>query len=314
MSENSNNLNEVKLVIAGLDNAGKTSFLIALRQKYNFYERVANLKPTIKIDYSSFTFLNFFRVNIWDMGGQAKYRNIYINNPIYFSETNYLYYLIDIQDEMKFQESIHYLHELLNIYRDMEYKNEVIVCFTKFDPKFKNNDEFNDRVEMIKNLILTQNQDMNFKFFQTSYYDISSLSRAVSYSLNKLLNLEQINATLKKLVEEIGCTHCILYTSAGLIISDYYKETMDSREFEEQIFSRINDNLEFFQRLVDEKVDINERLSFCKNSTEYVKRYELKSQNGSNIFYLEVSAPPKKLNEVKSELSAIENDLENILK
>ena len=59
---------EFKLVIAGLDNAGKTSALIALRQKYNFYERVKNLKPTIKIDYSSFKFLKTFRINLWDMG------------------------------------------------------------------------------------------------------------------------------------------------------------------------------------------------------------------------------------------------------
>ncbi|MFW9952338.1 MAG: ADP-ribosylation factor-like protein, partial [Candidatus Thorarchaeota archaeon] len=42
---------EYKIVIAGLDNAGKTSALIALRMKYNFYERVKYLKPTIKIDY-----------------------------------------------------------------------------------------------------------------------------------------------------------------------------------------------------------------------------------------------------------------------
>ena len=93
-------LDEIKIVFAGLDNAGKTSFLIALRQKYNFHERVKKLKPTIKIDYSSFNFLNRHTINFWDMGGQAKYRKIYVNNPIYFTSTDYLYFLIDVQDEL----------------------------------------------------------------------------------------------------------------------------------------------------------------------------------------------------------------------
>ena len=102
MTIDNREINEYKLVIAGLDNAGKSSALIALRKKYNFYERVKNLKPTIKIDYSSFKFLEIYRINLWDMGGQKKFRKIYVSNPIYFSETNYIYYLIDIQDEIKF--------------------------------------------------------------------------------------------------------------------------------------------------------------------------------------------------------------------
>ena len=136
MANNSKKMEDIKLVIAGLDNAGKTSALIALRKKYNFIEKVKNLKPTIKIDYNSFDFMNHWTINMWDMGGQAKYRKIYVNNPIYFTETNYIYYLIDIQDELKIEESIRYLHELLDIYRSMDYSNEIIICFNKYDPKY----------------------------------------------------------------------------------------------------------------------------------------------------------------------------------
>ena len=133
MADNSVKMEDIKIVIAGLDNAGKTSALIALRKKYNFYEKVRNLKTTIKIDYNSFDFLNNWIINLWDMGGQAKYRKIYVNNPIYFTETNYFYYLIDIQDELKFEESVRYLHVLLDIYRDLHYPNEVLICFNKYD-------------------------------------------------------------------------------------------------------------------------------------------------------------------------------------
>jgi small GTP-binding protein len=294
--------NEFKLVIAGLDNAGKSSALIALRKKYNFYERVKNLKPTIKIDYSSFKFLETYRINLWDMGGQKKFRKIYVSNPIYFTETDYIYYLIDIQDEIKFEESVKYLHDLLDIYRDLDYSNEVIICFNKYDPKFKNSEDFFDRAEMIRNLIVSQNKDMKFKFFDTSYYDISSISKAISYSLDKLLNLEVIDIGLSKIVNQFSCSYAILYTASGLIISDHYMDVMDIRAFEAKISSRISEDLEFFQRLKDEDVKIDDRVVLSEDRTEYVKRYSIISGNIENTFYIGISAPTSKINEIKIEL------------
>jgi len=302
MTKDKHEIKEFKLVIAGLDNAGKSSALIALRKKYNFYERVKNLKPTIKIDYSSFKFLETYRINLWDMGGQKKFRKIYVSNPIYFTETNYIYYLIDIQDEIKFEESVKYLHDLLDIYRDLDYSNEVIICFNKYDPKFKNSEDFFDRAEMIKNLIVSQNKDMKFKFFDTSYYDISSISKAISYSLDKFLNLEVIDIGLSKIVNQFSCSYAILYTASGLIISDHYMDVMDIRAFEDKISNRINEDLEFFQRLKDEDVKIDDRVALSEDRTEYVKRYSIISGNIENTFYIGISAPTSKINEIKIEL------------
>ena len=307
-------MEEIKIVIAGLDNAGKTSFLIALRKKYNFYEKVKDLKPTIKIDYSSVDFLNQWTINLWDMGGQAKYRRIYINNPIYFTETDYIYYFIDIQDEIKIEESINYLHELLRIYSDMEYSNEIIICFHKYDPKFKKNKEFSDRVEMIKNLVLNQNNNMKLQFFETSYYDISSLSKAISYSLSKLLNLKPLNERIEKIVLEFGCNYAILYTDDGLIISDFYTEnmnTMDVRDFEEAISNKISDDLEFFQRLADNQVDIDEKLSLVGDSMEYVKKFNIELKNKLNFFYLGISVPLKRIDKMKEEIEILKSDLKS---
>ncbi len=311
MTIDNREINEYKLVIAGLDNAGKSSALIALRKKYNFYERVKNLKPTIKIDYSSFKFLEIYRINLWDMGGQKKFRKIYVSNPIYFSETNYIYYLIDIQDEIKFEESVKYLHDLLDIYRDLDYSNEVIICFNKYDPKFKNSEDFFDRAKMIKNLIVSQNKDMKFKFFDTSYYDISSISKAISYSLDKLLNLEVVDVELSKIVNQFSCSYAILYTASGLIISDHYMDIMDIRAFEEKIGSKINEDLEFFQRLKDEDVKIDDRVALSEDRTEYVKSYSIISGNIENTFYIGISAPTSKINEIKIELEKFRKILQS---
>ncbi|MFX0057842.1 MAG: ADP-ribosylation factor-like protein [Candidatus Hodarchaeota archaeon] len=310
MTKKNQQYNEYKIVIAGLDNAGKTSSLIALRQKYNFYEKIKNLKPTIKVDYSSFNFLGntFF---FWDMGGQEKYREIYIKDPIYFSETDYLYFIIDIQDELKFEEASKYLHTILDIYRDLNYQNEVIICFDKYDPKFKNDKEFIDRTDMLKNLILKQNRDIIFKFFNMSYFDIASISKAFSYSLNKFLNLEKLNNKMEEIVENFSCNHVILYTNTGLIISDYYKEVMDSRDFDEIISSKISDHLEFFQRLNDDKVNIDERLTFSKDNAEYVKKYSLNINNDFYSFYLGINTHSEMINKIKNFLEELQKELEN---
>ena len=311
MTDNPPTSNEFKIVIAGLDNAGKTSALIALRQKYNFYERVKNLKPTIKIDYSSFKFLKTFHINLWDMGGQKKFRKIYVSNPIYFEDTDYIYYLIDIQDEIKFEETIEYLHELLDIYRSLGYNNEVIICFSKFDPQFKNNADFLDRAKMIKGLVISQNNDMSFKFYNMSYYDISSISQAFSHSLNNLLNLDDIDNGLNNLVNQLSCRYAILYTDSGIIISDHYLDTMDIREFEDKISHKINEDLEFFQRLKDEKVVIDDRITISEDKADYVKKYSITSGNKESLFYLGVSTTISNINEIKIELEKIRNVLNN---
>ncbi|TFF96307.1 MAG: GTP-binding protein [Promethearchaeota archaeon] len=313
MTRNLNRLQDIKIVIAGLDNAGKTSSLIALRQKYNFYERVEKLKPTIKIDYSSFDFLNKFTINLWDMGGQAKYRKIYVNNTIYFNGTDYLYFLIDIQDELNFEDAVNYLHDLLEIYRELDYTNEVIVCFNKFDPQYKENEEFNERTEMIKNLILIQNKDMDFKFFRMSIYDISSISKAISYSLNNLLNIQELTRHINEIGTRHNCDHIVLYTDSGLIISDYYDETLDTRGFQEHISKKVNEDLEFFQRLKDEQVAMNERITFSKDKTEYVKKYTIHSQEDAVVFYLGISTPPKKIHKIQDDLEHVQKALEDLV-
>jgi len=123
-----------------------------------------------------------------------------------------------------------------------------------------------DRIEMLKNLIVIENKDITFKFFKTSIYDISSLSLAMSYSLDKLLKLDEISAKLVSFVTDYGCRYAILYTNKGLIIGDHYSEMMDARSFDDVISSKISEDLEFLQRLADEDVGIDGRLTYVDNN------------------------------------------------
>ena len=93
----------LKVIISGLDNAGKTSILTALDKKYDFQKDIVQLKPTIRVEYHK---MNFLRNNtiFWDMGGQNQYREIYMNyQDVYFDATDLLIYVIDIQDPDRFE-------------------------------------------------------------------------------------------------------------------------------------------------------------------------------------------------------------------
>jgi hypothetical protein len=84
---------------------------------------------------------------------------------------------------------------------------------------------------------------------------------------------------------------------------------MDPRDFEELISDRINDDLEFFQRLTDNRVNIDERMSFINNNIEYVKKYQVTLKNGEDSFYLGISVPFKNINEMKTELIKLHSEL-----
>ncbi|MBN1801397.1 MAG: 50S ribosome-binding GTPase [Candidatus Lokiarchaeota archaeon] len=302
-------MKELKIAFAGLDNAGKTSFLIALRKKYNFQEFVKELLPTKLIEFNAFNFLNQYNVNIWDMGGQEKYRQLYVKNLVYFEETDFLYYIIDIQDESKFENTLDYLKKILAIYKDLEYNKEVIICFSKFDPKIKNDSVIQTRKHELIKLIREKNPELRFKFFETSYYDIASLSVAMSYSLNQTIKINALHEYIQSLGKKFQCQYVILYSETGLIISDYYGEIFDTKDFEERISIKMSDDLRFFQELIDNKQDFSERTSFFNDQKEFVKKFLIDTPRGKISFYLGLASNELKQIEVRREFNNFEKEL-----
>lgn len=59
---------EAKLLILGLDNAGKTTILKSISQ-----EDVSNLSPTQGFNVKSIS-QDSFKLNVWDIGGQEEIR------------------------------------------------------------------------------------------------------------------------------------------------------------------------------------------------------------------------------------------------
>lgn len=95
---------EVRILLLGLDNAGKTTLLKTLAS-----EDITHITPTQGFNIKSVQSQGF-KLNVWDIGGQRKIRPYWRN---YFENTDVLIYVIDSADRKRFEETGQELAELL---------------------------------------------------------------------------------------------------------------------------------------------------------------------------------------------------------
>jgi ADP-ribosylation factor-like protein 3 len=87
---------EVRILMLGLDNAGKTTALKKLSD-----EDITTIMPTQGFNVKSLL-QDGFKLNLWDVGGQKTIRPYWRN---YFEETDALIYVIDSADRRRIEET-----------------------------------------------------------------------------------------------------------------------------------------------------------------------------------------------------------------
>uniref|UniRef100_A0A667Y962 ADP-ribosylation factor-like protein 3 n=2 Tax=Myripristis murdjan TaxID=586833 RepID=A0A667Y962_9TELE len=95
---------ELRIVLLGLDNAGKTTLLKQLAS-----EDVSTITPTQGFNIKSIT-CHGMKLNVWDIGGQ---RNIRTYWKKYLENTDLLIYVVDSTDKKRFEETGVELSELI---------------------------------------------------------------------------------------------------------------------------------------------------------------------------------------------------------
>merc|ERR1712061_569175 len=95
---------EARILMLGLDNAGKTTILKKLSE-----EDISHIMPTQGFNIKSLVHEGF-KLNVWDIGGQKSIRPYWSN---YFESSDALVYVIDSSDRRRLEESSNELKELL---------------------------------------------------------------------------------------------------------------------------------------------------------------------------------------------------------
>lgn len=95
---------EVRLLMLGLDNAGKTTIL----KKFNG-EDINTISPTLGFNIKTLEHRGF-KLNVWDVGGQKSLRSYWRN---YFESTDGLIWVVDSADRRRLADCKQELHSLL---------------------------------------------------------------------------------------------------------------------------------------------------------------------------------------------------------
>jgi GTPase SAR1 family protein len=232
-----------KILFTGLDAAGKTSIILTLQREYS---KIALLEPTRGALRNNFKFLGK-DISEWDLGGQKSYRISYLKNPSkYFENTEIAIYVIDILDTSRVLESLSYLYDVIEKFRELKIEPPIYIFFHKYDPKL---------LHSVKNVIETEIQKIqkeiveiaNYRmihFCRTSIYEPYSIISAMSKMLLELFpKSELIQKTIEEYTKKLNCEGLIIIDKNSIILGSCFEDE-DSKK-------KLNSTIAYFLSLND---------------------------------------------------------------
>lgn len=129
---------EIRILMLGLDAAGKTTILYVLKLNQN-----VTTIPTVGFNVETVTYQNI-KFNVWDVGGQDKIRPLWRH---YYTGTQGLIFVVDSSDRDRIEEARQELHRIAS---DREMQNAAILVFAnKQDlPNVMKVEEIEERLKM----------------------------------------------------------------------------------------------------------------------------------------------------------------------
>ncbi len=218
-------VSQKKISILGLDNAGKTSSLIALKKKFDVPKEVKGLKPTLRVERSNVQFLDHI-INIMDMGGQEKYREEYLaHKDRYLAGMDLLFFVIDVQDGLRIDESFDYFLDITNYLAEIEEFIPIQILLHKVDPKITEDPTIIKNLETI--MLRFSNMDDRFQlnFTATNIFEIHTIIQAFSEGI-AMLYANRSDVILKFLLDFVekmeNVMALLLFEQNGIELGSYF--------------------------------------------------------------------------------------------
>jgi len=235
-----------KILFTGLDGAGKTSIIFALKREFS---KIALIEPTRGALRSSFKLLGR-EITDWDLGGQKRYLISYLKNPNkYFDETEIAIYVIDILDASRIKESLSYFYDVVDKFKELKIEPPINIFFHKYDPKLIHSVEAQIQSEMLalkKEITETVNYE-KIQFFTTSIYNPYSIMNAMSKMLLDLFpKSELLQKTIEEYARKLDCEGLIIVDKNSIILGSCFKDDESKKLLSSTIayFLTLNDVFE----------------------------------------------------------------------
>ncbi len=224
---------QLKILLTGLDKAGKTSFMLGINRKYSEIIKSMPTKGVERTEENIFDEQNS-QISLWDLGGQEKYRERYLEqSEVYLYNIDLMFFFIDIQDVDRIEKALSLFRKILNILIEFDEFPPIVVCLNKFDPDLKGSKEIFKNLEVIADAIKENSERFFIKIFQTTIFDHWSLISAYSFGLSQLSpNRELFRNQLKKFAKKTNSDAILLLNENGLILSNFSKTDISGKLFE----------------------------------------------------------------------------------
>ncbi|MFW9915009.1 MAG: ADP-ribosylation factor-like protein [Candidatus Thorarchaeota archaeon] len=210
-----------KLIVAGLDHAGKTSVLESLRAMRS----IAANRATLGARATSLLFAGFNLIS-FDLGGQTTFRETYLAQAdVFFTDVGTLVFVIDIQALHRQNEAFDYFGRILKLLRYLKEDPPLSVLFHKYDPSGLDKDDVDRICSDLEEQYREVSTSLGFKsldFYRTTIYDISNLAYTFSHVFSRISPVSGIlNDTLGWFCEEQGFYGCHLFSENWFIIAQW---------------------------------------------------------------------------------------------
>ena len=210
-----------KILFTGLDDAGKTSIILALQREFS---KIAVIKPSRGAQRRIFEFLGK-EISEWDLGGQVSYRISYLKNPDkYIDSTEIAIYVIDIQNKTRIQESLSYLNDVIRQFKILGIEPPIFIFFHKFDPVLTKSahDQINNLYLYLKDRI-SKIPNYNFFYYKTTIFDLSTIIKAMSEILLAVYpKTNLIQRAASEFANKFDAEGLEIIDTNSLIVGSYY--------------------------------------------------------------------------------------------
>ncbi|WP_457557806.1 ADP-ribosylation factor-like protein [Candidatus Harpocratesius sp.] len=217
-------VSDKKIALLGLDNAGKTSILTAMKKKFDIPKEIKGIKPTLKVERSNFQFLNHI-IYLNDFGGQKRYVNEYLSHKTrYLSSIDLLFFVVDIQDKLRFKESYEFLNEILEYFQEIKCNAPIIILFHKSDPRLKDDPSIISNQKEYESFVRPWLEKRLIHFYNTTIYQINTIVHAFSKGIFYLYDQ---NTALQKLIDEYvekmdNVMALLIFEQNGIELGSYF--------------------------------------------------------------------------------------------
>ena len=183
----------MKVVVAGLDFAGKTSLINRLVNDYN-YNDLINLEPTVGVNVEEFK-SEKLNLILWDLGGQKNHIDEYLEEPErFFVQIDVLIFVIDSQDDVRYDIAIKYLTDLVEILGYLEEFPYVLILLNKADSDLVNDPDYQIKLEYITekvtDLFIEHEKSWIVEIIPTSIYNFYSNTPEIARSIKNIFAKE----------------------------------------------------------------------------------------------------------------------------